>query len=315
MEETGYDDPEFEPDAMTVLSSATHPPRPAQSKSQRADTLSRVNATLFGFACRHTEEFMPLPISLAHRLARRMRELSAGKDELLLHPDAQAQVAIRHANRLPVRIEGITLLATPWADIVGLKDAEEAIRETVLSPTLKELGLPVSAEAEIEIITAATTPRGPSQHAGLTGRKNDIDTYGGYSRHGGSALSGKDPGRADRIGAYAARYAAKNIVAAELASECEVQISYAVGKSRPLSVEIDTFGSGIAPDEEIRKALEREIDFSIGAINSAFRLGELPGRNKGRFFVNLGAYGHVGRGDLDLPWERIDLTDKLRRYF
>lgn len=258
---------------------------------------------------------MPLPIALAHQLARRMRGLSAGSGEPLLHPDAQAQVAIRHEDRWPVSIEGITLLATPWAELSGLNEAEEAIREKVLAPVLKDFDLPISAEAEIEVNTATAIPRGPSQHAGLTGRKNDIDTYGGYSRHGGSALSGKDPWRADRVGAYAARYAAKNIVAAELARECEVQISYAVGKSRPLSVEIDTFGSGIAPDEDIRRALEQEIDFSIGAINAMFKLGELPGKNKGRFFVNLGAYGHVGRSDLDLPWEMTDLADRLKRSF
>ena len=315
VEETGYDNPEFEPDAMTVLSSATHPPRPPEPKRRPTEAVSRVNATLFGFACRHTEELMPLPVTLAHRLVRRMRTLRAGDGAPLLHPDAQAQVAVRHEDRRPVSIEGVTLSATLRPDLSGLQDAADAIREEVLTPVLAELGLPVAPTAEIEFSPAATAPRGPSQHAGLTGRKNDIDTYGGYCRQGGAALSGKDPGRADRIGAYAARYVAKNIVAADLADECEVQISYAIGKSRPLCVEIDTFGSGIARDEEIRRALEQEMDFTIGAICTRFGLGEKPGRNNGRFFADLGAYGHFGRTELDLPWEATDLAASLKRRF
>lgn len=315
VEETGYDNPDIEPDAMTVLSSATHPPRPSPSRLAPAETVSRVNATLFGFACRHTEEMMPLPLIVAHRLVRQMRELRAGDHEPLFHPDAQAQVAVRHENRQPVSIEGITLSATLRPDLSGSRDAEEAIRDEALAPVLAALDLPVSPVAEIDINPAGLMPRGPAQHAGLTGRKNDIDTYGGYCRHGGAALSGKDPGRADRIGAYAARYAARNIVAAGLADECEVQISYAIGKARPLCVEIDTFGSGTAPDEEIRRALEREIDFSIGAVCAKFDLGNMPARRKGRFFADLAAYGHVGRSDLDLPWEKSDLVRQLRSHF
>ena len=315
VEETGYDNPEIEPDAMTVLSSATHPPRPPEPQRPPVDAVSRVNATLFGFACLHTEEMMPLPLAAAHRLVRQIRDLRAGDGEPLFHPDAQAQVAVRHENRQPVSIEGITLSATLRPGLSGPRDAEEAIRDEALTPVLTELDLPVAPGAEIEINPVGLMPRGPAQHAGLTGRKNDIDTYGGYCRHGGAALSGKDPGRADRIGAYAARYAARNIVAAGLAQECEIQISYAIGKARPLCVEIDTFGSGIAPDEEIRRALEQEIDFSIGAICAKFNLGKIPGQRKGRFFADLGAYGHVGRSDLDLPWERSDLSSRLKGHF
>jgi S-adenosylmethionine synthetase len=155
---------------------------------------------------------------------------------------------------------------------------------------------------------------GPALHAGLTGRKNAVDTYGDYSRNSGSALSGKDPSRIDRVGAYAARHAAKNVVAAGMATECEVQLSYTIGLARPVSLQIETFGTGRVDDEEIRKRIEANFDFRLGSIISRFRLRYLPAAVKGGFYRKLAAYGHVGRQDIGLPWEQTNLADALRQH-
>lgn len=312
IEETGYLDAEFNPQSVNVLSSAT-PHHGVKEPSTSLSPYSEiVNATVFGYACRHTDEMLPLSIALAHRLVRRLRDLRVSGELSALHPDGQAQVAIRHRDRKPVAIEGITLSSALCHGARKSADLTALLRNEVVEPVLTEAGIGLSPDALVSINPEGwALPGGPTRHAGLTGRKNDIDTYGGFSRHGGAALSGKDPSRIDRTGAYAARYAAKNIVAAGLAEECEVQISYAMGRTKPVSVEIDSFGSGTIPDERMGEAVRCIFDFDAHAIHQKFSLEKLPRARGGRFFAELGAFGHVGRIDLDLPWERVDRVKDL----
>lgn len=309
--DAGYHDQDFNPEKVTVLSAVSKVARTEDRDEWSAYGSASVNATVFGYACQHTKEMMPLPIVVAHRLVRRLHNLRTSEELPLLHPDGQTQVSIRFQARVPVAVEGITLNSALRSG-VGNGDAQEVLDRRVIRPVLDELDIALSKEALVNINPfGPSLPGGPTRHAGLTGRKNDIDTYGGYSRHGGAALSGKDPSRVDRLGAYAARYAAKNIVAARLASECEVQISYAMGRSEPLSVEVDTFGSGKVPDQMISKALLEVIDFRAEALNDRFQLRGLPRKRHGRFFADLGVLGHLGRLELDLPWEGTDAADAL----
>lgn len=311
--EAGYNDLEFNPDTVTVLSSISQAAVEGSAIDSTTAKTANVNATVFGYACRHCPEMLPLSIVAAHRLVRRMQDSRRSGAIPELHPDGQAQVAIRYCERRPIAIEGITVIGSTKKDAANFSFGA-AIREHVIRPVLDELDPKLSNDAFLAVNPFDTlVPGGPVRHAGLTGRKNDVDTYGGYSRHGGSALSGKDPSRVDRIGAYAARYAAKNIVAAGLAEECEVQICYGMGQRDPLSAEIDTFGSGEVPDEVISKALARTIDLNAEAIIERFALWERPRVNNGRYFVELGALGHFGRQELDLPWEVTDLTTELSR--
>lgn len=305
--ETGYDDPDFNPANLTVLSNAT--PSVGAPPSHAGES---VNTTVFGYACRHTAEMLPLSIVLAHRLARRLRDCRMQGELPFLHPDGQAQVGVRYKERMPVSVEGITLFTALAPDGQEVDDLARKLQESVITPVLKTIDVPLSADALVAVNPSDTSALGgPVRHAGLTGRKNDIDTYGGYSRHGGAALSGKDPSRIDRTGAYLARYAAKNIVASELADECEVQISYAMGRHQPVSVEIDTFGSSRVPEAKILKALTSVIDFKTDRIAEMFRLRELPKEHEGRFYERLAAFGHFGRPDLSPPWEATDVAEAL----
>lgn len=313
VEETGYADPEFNPANLTVLSSeaqlskATHVATPGH---YLRPSLDPVNATVFGHACRHTDEMLPLSCVLAHRLALQLRDVRRGGELPLLHPDGQVQVAVRFRDRMPESIEAITLFSALSTGDAPSHDVSSELMEHVVEPVVRAASVPLSKEALVAINPLNSDQiGGPTRHAGLTGRKNDIDTYGGFSRHGGAALSGKDPSRIDRTGAYAARYAAKTIVASGLAEECEVQISYAMGRPEPVSLEIDTFGSARVPEADIVKALRSTIDFNVHAIFENFGLEGLPRARGGRFFTSLAAFGHFGRNDLDLPWER---TDKAR---
>jgi S-adenosylmethionine synthetase len=273
-----------------------------------------VNATVFGYACRHTEEMLPLSIALAHRFAQRLTEARLGGELTSLHPDGQAQVAVRYRNRAPVSVEGVTLFSALDTNAANSADVQRRLLEATVKPVLDQLDLPLSPEALIAVNPPDSGyVGGPMRHAGLTGRKTDIDTYGGYCRTGSAALSGKDPSRIDRSGAYLARYAAKNVVASGLASECEVQVSYTMSRAEPVSVEIDTFGSARVPEERIVEALKSTIDFNAEVIADNFRLNVLPKRNQGRFFAHLAVFGHFGRPDLDLPWEQTDKADELAR--
>ncbi len=269
--------------------------------------------TVFGFACNQTPAFMPLPIWLAHRLARKLTAVRLQKILPYLSPDGKTQVGVEYRDRRPYRIHSITVIASQSLpskpDLKGLRDN---IKEAVIDAVFHDEEIKPDEKTRIFINPDGPfIVGGPSVHSGLTGRKNAIDTYGEYSRHSGSALSGKDPLRIDRIGAYAARYAAKNVVAAGLADECEVQLSYSIGLSRPVSIQVETFGTGRIPDENIAERIEKYFDFRLAGIIKRFNLRHLPSIIKGGFYRKLAAYGHVGRMDIGLPWELTDRAQML----
>jgi S-adenosylmethionine synthetase len=257
-----------------------------------------------GFASDETPELMPLPIALAHRLTRRLAE--ARKDGTLayLRPDGKSQVTVEYADGRPVRVDTILIL-TQHTESVGSDKVHEDMREAVVGHVI-----PAELLDERTKIYTNTTGRfvigGPVVDTGLTGRKLEVDTYGGAARHGGGALSGKDPTKVDRSGAYGARYVAKNVVAAGLSARFELQISYAVGMARPLAISFETFGTHRCPEERIQRAIEDVFDLRPGAIIGALGLRQVSYRP-------VAAYGHFGRSDLDLPWERTDRAEALRR--
>jgi S-adenosylmethionine synthetase len=224
--------------------------------------------TVFGFACNQTPSLMPLPIWLSHKLARKITSVRLKKTLPYLAPDGTTQVGVEFRDRKPYRIHSITVVASQnLPDLPDVKKLIDDIRETVIKPVFEDESIKPDEKTRIFINPDGPfIVGGPSSHSGLTGRKNAIDTYGEYSRHSGSALSGKDPSRIDRIGAYAARYAAKHIVAAGLADECEVQLSYSIGFSRPVSIHAQTFGTGRLPDADITAILEKCFDFRLAGI-------------------------------------------------
>jgi len=272
----------------------------------------RNQVTVFGFACDQTAAYMPLPVWLAHRLARKLTSARLQKTLSYLAPDGKTQVGVEYCGGRPCRIHSITVIASqnkpPEIGGPGIKQLYDDILEQIIRPVFQEEE--IGPDDRTRIFVNPDGPfihGGPAIHSGLTGRKNAIDTYGEYSRHSGAALSGKDPSRIDRIGAYAARYAAKNVVAAGLAPSCEVQLSYTIGIARPVSIQVETFGSGKLPDQKISEMLERNFDFRPAGIIRQFNLRYLPSTVKGGFYRKLAAYGQVGRMDVGLPWE---LTDK-----
>jgi S-adenosylmethionine synthetase len=266
--------------------------------------------TVFGFACNHTPAYLPLPIWLAHRLARRLASVRLQKILPYLAPDGKTQVGVEFKDGRPARIHSITVTASQnQADQPEFRTLQNDIREAVISPVFADE--PVRPDPKTEIFVNPEGPfpvGGPSIHSGLTGRKNAIDTYGEFARHSGAALSGKDPLRIDRVGAYSARYAAKNVVAAGLADACEIQLSYSIGIARPVSIQVETFGTGAVSDASIAALVEKHFDFRLAGIVKQFNLRRLPMAVKGGFYRKLAAYGHVGRMDIGLPWE---VTDKL----
>lgn len=270
--------------------------------------------TAFGFACNQTPAFMPLPIWLAHRLSRKLTSARLQRILPYLEPDGKTQVGIEYKNRKPFRIHSITVIASQKrAEEPVLQKLERDIREAVIESVFRDE--PIKPDNRTRIFVnpdGIFLTGGPSVHSGLTGRKNAIDTYGEYARHSGAALSGKDPTRIDRVGAYAARYAAKNVVAAGLAGECEVQLSYSIGLSRPVSIQVETFGTGKISDDEIAMLVERHFDFRLVSIIKQFNLRYLPSLVRGGFYKKLAAYGHVGRMDIGLPWELIDKVNLLK---
>lgn len=266
-------------------------------------------ATLFGYACDQTKALMPLPIWLAHRLADILDSPKTQKKLPYLLPDGKAQVAIEYVDGKPERIHSICLVTSQTDEAaVDLNQLHGDMVEHVIEPVLKKEGFHADERTQIYINPEGLQiGGGPAVHSGLTGRKTGIDTYGEYARHSGAALSGKDPMRIDRVGAYAARYAAKNVVASGLAKECEVQLSYTVGAARPISLHVRTFGTGTVDDDELAARLDRAIDFRLGAIVRDLRLQKMPSEVDG-FYKQLAIYGQMGRTDLRVPWE---LTDKV----
>jgi S-adenosylmethionine synthetase len=317
----GYDQHAFNAKTCSVVTSLKELPhddccRVDERKLSDAeiDALpARNQVTVFGFACNQTSALMPFPIWLAHRLARRLTSVRLQKILSYLAPDGKTQVGGEYRNGRPSRLHSITVIASQDRDSTAggpdMKRLEDDIRGAVIDSVF--LDEEITPDRNTKIFVNPDGPfivGGPSVHSGLTGRKNAIDTYGEYSRQSGAALSGKDPLRIDRIGAYAARYAAKNVVAAGLAGECEIQLSYTIGLSRPVSIQVETFGTGTIPDEEISERVERHFDFRLAGIVKQFNLRHLPSILKGGFYRKLAAYGHVGRMDIGLPWE---LTDKV----
>jgi S-adenosylmethionine synthetase len=317
----GYDQPDFNAKICSILSAPQELPlnmahRFDEDKLSDAE-IDRVAAknqvTLFGFACDQTPELMPLPITLANRLARRLAELRHQKTLAYLLPDGKVQVAVAFEKYRPVRIHSVTVMASlEHPKQVDPNKLTEALMENVVKPVFKNEKIKPDKETRILVNPDGPYQGGPTHHSGLTGRKSAVDTYGEYARHSGDALSGKDPMRVDRIGAYAARYAAKNIVAAGLASECEVMLSYSIGITRPVSLEVQTFGTGKVPDAKIRELLERHFEFRLAGIMKHFRLRYLPSKHADGYFQRVAAYGHFGRSDIELPWEKTDRAAALK---
>lgn len=295
-----------------------------ESRGSQEDQFDLVGAgdqgLMFGFACDETPELMPLPISLAHRLSRQLATVRKNGTLPYLRPDGKTQVTVAYEEGRPVGIHTL-LISTQHTPTIGTLTEEAAVQEriradlweAVVTPVFAEL--PIKPDSNTRFLTNPTGKfviGGPQGDAGLTGRKIIVDTYGGYSRHGGGAFSGKDPTKVDRSAAYAARYVAKNIVAAGLAQKCEVQVSYAIGVARPINILVETFGTGRIPDEELLRLVQRHFDLRPAAILAQFQLRELPRQRGGRFYQNVAVYGHFGQTHLDLPWERTDKAALLR---
>lgn len=259
---------------------------------------------MFGFACNQTEQFMPLPIELAHALTRRMSQVRKSGEVPYMRPDGKSQVTVEYVDGVPTRVDTV-VISTQHDPEAMHAQIEKDMMEKVIAKVIPQRLLDDKTKYYINP-TGRFVIGGPHGDAGLTGRKIIVDTYGGYARHGGGAFSGKDPTKVDRSASYAARYAAKNIVAAGLAEECELQLAYAIGVAHPVSVRIDTRGTAKAKETDIENALCRAMDFRPQAIIE--RLGL-----RRPLYRQIAAYGHFGRPDLDLPWEKLDLMEDLKK--
>ena len=258
---------------------------------------------MFGYACNETPGLMPLPIALSHALAKRLAALRKSGGVDYLRPDGKTQVTVEYRDGVPARVDTI-VISTQHSSDAELSVIRQDMIDRVILPTVP--GALLDEQTKIYVNpTGRFVIGGPAGDTGLTGRKIIVDTYGGYARHGGGAFSGKDPTKVDRSASYAARYVAKNIVAAGLADRCEVQVAYAIGVARPVSVLIDTAGTAVVPEEEITRAVLRHVDLRPAAIISRFDL-------RRPIYRPLAAYGHMGREDLNAPWEARDLAPVLR---
>ncbi len=259
---------------------------------------------MFGFACNETPALMPMPIYLAHNLSRKLSAVRKSGELPWLRPDGKSQVTVEYHYGKPARIDTV-LISTQHAPEISHAEIEEQLMERVIMPTLPADMVDDKLKVYVNP-TGRFVIGGPMGDSGVTGRKIIVDTYGGMGRHGGGAFSGKDPTKVDRSGAYAARWVAKNVVAAGLADRCEVQVAYAIGVARPLSINIETFGTGKIPDDRIAEIVDSHFDLRPGAIIRDLKL-------RRPIYRQVAAYGHFGRDDLDLTWERTDRAEALRK--
>jgi S-adenosylmethionine synthetase len=281
-----------------------------EDPSHSVDEIARQGAgdqgLMFGFACDETPELMPLPIALAHRLARRLTAVRKDGTVPYLRPDGKTQVTIEYADGRPVRLDTVVVSSQHAADIDLKTLLEPDIKEHVIDPELAGLDIDTEGYRLLVNPTGRFEIGGPMGDAGLTGRKIIVDTYGGYARHGGGAFSGKDPSKVDRSAAYAMRWVAKNVVAAGLATRCEVQVAYAIGKAEPVGLFVETFGTGTVPDEKIQDAVIETFDLRPAAIIRDLDLLR-------PIYAQTSAYGHFGRELVDFTWERTDRADDLKK--
>ncbi len=290
------------------------------------DELDQIGAgdqgIMFGYACNETPELMPMPISLAHRISRRLATVRKTGKLSYLRPDGKTQVSVIYEDGKPVGIDTI-LISTQHTETIDDITEDSKIQQKIKNDLWEFVVLPVFLDLEIKpddntrfLVnpTGKFVIGGPQGDSGLTGRKIIIDTYGGYSRHGGGAFSGKDPTKVDRSASYACRYVAKNIVAAGLADKCEVQVSYAIGVARPVSIFVETFGTAKIEEDKILELIKHYFELRPAGIIQTFNLRNLPQERGGCFYQDVAAYGHFGRTDLDLPWEKTDKVDTLRKY-
>ena len=275
---------------------------------------------MFGYACNETSELMPLPISLAHRISRSLAQVRKQGDLSYLRPDGKTQVSVQYEDGKPVGIDTI-LVSTQHTETIGdltdnanvQKKIKEDLWSAVVQPVFAEMDLKPNDNTRFLVNpTGKFVIGGPQGDSGLTGRKIIVDTYGGYSRHGGGAFSGKDPTKVDRSASYACRYVANNIVAAGLAEKCEVQVSYAIGVARPVSIFIETFGTAKVSEDSLLDLVKQHFELRPAGIIQTLNLRNLPQERGGRFYQDVAAYGHFGRTDLDLTWEKTDKADLLK---
>ncbi len=280
-----------------------------ESRTGNDDEISKLGAgdqgVMFGFATDETPELMPMPIAMAHRLTERLSEVRKSGEVDFLRPDGKAQVTLEYENGVPVRLDTV-VISTQHDDQVSDDKLSEALIAKVIKPVVARYGMGIEGVRLLINPSGRFVIGGPQGDAGLTGRKIIVDTYGGFSRHGGGAFSGKDPSKVDRSAAYAMRWVAKNIVAAGAAKKAEVQVAYAIGVSEPVSLMVDTFGTGVVSDEAITKAVLNTFDLRPGAIIRDLDLLR-------PIYLKTATYGHFGREDADFPWEKTDRSAQLAK--